>query len=293
VITADVHKRRVPLLLNPAIMMRIVVVVLFATVTAIPVEMLVFHDVIQGRLNGEVQGTREQARQLLRGDFKKDLEDLAKEEGEARKRVKDEAPKVDVEDLATPELDKKLKELTASLDQTVTDLREEAKGWRSGIPGEGRRWLRLKDQKEALERQIADTKTSRAAEIDRRSATNRKAHTAATETHFQELSRISERYETRRREIEAKLRGVDRMSDEELKTATKREFKVADGFARRWKLMNDLENEDPIFGMTKWAVRVLFVAFGLLVLTTKALFNRPTRAYYAGLDPLRPPQEWI
>ena len=65
------------------------------------------------------------------------------------------------------------------------------------------------------------------------------------------------------------------------------EFSVVDGFARRWKLLNDLEKEEPLFGWTKWGVRALFVAFGLLVLTTKALFNRPTKAYYAGLDPMR------
>ncbi|MSP92510.1 MAG: DUF4407 domain-containing protein [Myxococcales bacterium] len=292
VITADVKAQKLPLIFNPAIMMRILVVVLFASVTAIPVEMLTFHDVIQGRLSGEVQGVREAARQQLRGDYKKDLEDVAKEEGESRKRVKEEAPAVSVEALATPELDKKLKDLTTQLDTTATDLREEAKGWRSGVPGEGRRWLRLKDQKESFERQIVDTKALRLEEIERRTDANRKAHGAATETHFEELSRISARYEARRREIEKKLRDVDRMTDDDLKLATKRDFRVADGFARRWKLMNDLEKEDPIFETTKWAVRVLFVAFGLLVLTTKALFNRPTRAYYAGRDPLDPAEAW-
>ena len=53
--------------------------------------------------------------------------------------------------------------------------------------------------------------------------------------------------------------------------------------------LNDLEKEDPIFNVTKWAVRIVFIAFGLLVLTTKALFNRQTKAYYAGVDPMRLP----
>jgi len=79
---------------------------------------------------------------------------------------------------------------------------------------------------------------------------------------------------------------VDRMTDTDLSKATRREFVVVDGFARRYKILDDLEKEDAMYATTKHAVRVLFVAFGLLVLTTKALFNRPTRAYYAGRDPL-------
>lgn len=287
VLTADVHAKKLPLFLNPAILMRVMVVVLFASVTAIPVEMLVFHDVIQGRLAGELQGVREGARQQLRGDFKKDLEDVATEEGAARKRVKDEAPQVDLEDLATPQLDQKIKDLQTQLNQTAIDLREEDAGWRSGVAGQGRKYLRLKDEKEALDKAVADAKALRAGEIERRTDTNRKSQVAGADRHFQELTRISERYEPRKRELEKKMRDVDRMTDDDLRLATKREFKVVDGFARRWKIMNDLEKEDPIFGTTKWAVRILFVAFGLLVLTTKALFNRPTKAYYALKDPLR------
>ena len=139
-----------------------------------------------------------------------------------------------------------------------------------------------------LETAIADTKIARQTEIDKRAELNRKATATSAEMHFKELSRISDRYEPHKRDLEKKLRQVDTMSDDELKRATRREFAVVDGFARRWKIMNDLEREDPIFGMTKWAVRTLFVAFGLLVLTTKALFNRPTKAYFAGRDPLDP-----
>jgi len=288
VLTADVYGRRLPLFLNPAILMRVAVVVLFASVTAIPVEMLVFHDVIQGRLNGELQGVREGARQQLRTDFKQDMEGVASEEGAARKRVKEETPPVPLESLATPDLDEKVKTLQSQLNRTAIDLREEDAGWRSGRKGKGRQYLRLQDEKNQLETAIADTKIARQTEIDKRAENNRKATAASAEMHFKELSRISDRYEPHKRDLEKKLRQVDVMSDDELKRATRREFAVVDGFARRWKIMNDLEREDPIFGMTKWAVRVLFVAFGLLVLTTKALFNRPTKAYFAGRDPLEP-----
>ncbi len=288
VLTADVYGRKLPLFLNPAILMRVAVVILFASVTSIPVEMLVFHDVIQGRLNGELQGVREGARQQLRTDFKQDMDGIAGEEGVARKRVKDETPPIPLESLATPELDEKLKTLQSQLNRTSIDLREEDAGWRSGKKGKGRQYLRLQDEKSQLETAIADTKIARQTEIDKRAELNRKATATSAEMHFKELSRISDRYEPHKRDLEKKLRQVDTMSDDELKRATRREFAVVDGFARRWKIMNDLEREDPIFGMTKWAVRTLFVAFGLLVLTTKALFNRPTKAYFAGRDPLDP-----
>lgn len=287
VLTADVANRKLPLLLNPAILMRVCVVVLFATVTAIPVELLVFNDVIQGRLNGELQGVREGARQQLRNDFKKDVDDISTEEGVSRKRVKDETPPIVLEDLATPKQDQRIRELQVQLDQTAIDQREEEAGWRSGLAGKGRKWMRLKDEREQLETQLAEVKTARQAELDRRQESNRKIQAAAAERHFQELSRISDRYDPRKREVEKKLRDVDRLSDEELKRATRREFAVVDGFARRWKIMADLEKEDAMYATTKIGVRVLFVAFGLLVLTTKALFNRPTKAYYAGRDPLR------
>lgn len=291
VLTADVYGRKLPLFLNPAILMRVAVVVLFASVTAIPVEMLVFNDVIQGRLNGELQGVREGARQQLRTDFKQDMEGIAGEEGAARKRVKDETPPVPLESLATPEMDERIKALQEQLNRTAIDLREEDAGWRSGKKGKGRQYLRLQDEKSQLEQAVLDAKAARQTEIDKRADNNRKATAASAEMHFKELSRISDRYDPHKRDLEKKLRRVDTMSDDELKRATRREFAVVDGFARRWKIMNDLEKEDPIFGVTKWAVRVLFVAFGLLVLTTKALFNRPTKAYFAGRDPLNPDAE--
>ncbi len=287
VITADVQNRKLPLMLNPAILMRIGVVILFASVTAIPVEMLVFNDVIQGRLNGELQGIREQARQQMRTDFHKDIEELDREEGSSRKRVKDETPEVRLSELTTPQLDDKIKALQVQLDKTTTDLQLEERGWRDGHrSGHGPEWLRLNTARETLQKQLAETKAQRQSDIDSRSEGNRKSESAAADRHFQELTKISERYEPRKRELEAKLRDVDRMSDADLSKATRREFAVVDGFARRWKIVNDLEKEDQMYAITKYAVRVLFVAFGLLVLTTKALFNRPTKAYFAGRDPL-------
>ncbi len=287
VLTADVYATKVPLFLNPAILMRVAVVVLFAAITSIPVEMLVFHDVIQGRLNGELQGVREAARQQLRGDIHKDVEDVAAEEGKSRTRLKEETPPVKLEALEVPQHDTRLGELDKQYGLVIAELTQEEKGWRSGRKGRGPKWFRLNDEKAALERQLGEAKAGRQAEVDRRTEANRKAEDASAKRHYDELSKISDRYEPRKRDLEKKLRDVDRMPDQELKTATKREFAVVDGFARRWKIMNDLEKEEPLFNLTKNAVRGLFIAFGLLVLTTKALFNRPTRAYYAGLDPLK------
>lgn len=287
VLTADVYSTKVPLLLNPAILMRIGVVVLFATVTAIPVEMLVFNDVIQGRLNGELQGVREQARQQLRADIRKDIDDVANEEGKARTRLKEETPPIKLEGLEVPQYDKRLAELNKNYGDVMAELTQEEMGWRSGLAGKGPKWFRLNDQKTALEREIGEAKAARQAELDRKSEGNRRGEEESAKRHFNELSKISERYDPRKRDLEKKLRDVDRMTDDELRRATKREFSVVDGFARRWKLLNDLEKEEPLFAWTKWGVRMLFVAFGLLVLTTKALFNRPTKAYYAGLDPMR------
>lgn len=286
VVTADVENRKRHLLLSPAILMRVLVVVIFATVTAIPVELLVFNDVIQGRLNGEVQGIRESARQQLRSDFKKDIADLETEEGISRKRVKDEEPGTKLEEVATPKFDTQIKELQTKIEAVTIDLRQEEKGWRSGESGKGPQWWRLHDQKEALEGQLEEVKNQRKAELERLTTANRAAESSGADRHFQELQRISDRYEPRKRTLEQKLRDVDRMTDEDLKRATKKEFAVVDGFARRWKIMNDLEKEDPLYSLAKYAVRVLFVSFGLLVLTTKALFNRPTKLYFAGRDPL-------
>lgn len=286
VVTADVESRKVPIFLSPAILMRVLVVIIFATVTAIPVELLVFNDVIQGRLNGEVQGIRESARQQLRGDFKKDLEDLETEEGISRKRLKDEAPEAKLAEVVTPKFDTQIKEVQAKIEAVAIDLRQEEKGWRSGAVGQGPQWWRLHDQKEALESQLEEIKNQRKAELERLTTTNRTAESTGADRHFAELQKISDRYEPRKRELEKKRRDIDRMTDEELKRATKKEFAVVDGFARRWKIMNDLEKEDPLYALAKYAVRVLFVSFGLLVLTTKALFNKPTKAYFAGRDPL-------
>ncbi|MSQ84249.1 MAG: DUF4407 domain-containing protein [Myxococcales bacterium] len=287
VLTADVYASKVPLFLNPAILMRVIVVVLFAAITSIPVEMMVFHDVIQGRLNGELQGVREAARHQLRGDIHKDIEDVATEEGKSRTRLKEETPPVRRENLEVPAYDGRVNELSTKYNAVMAELTQEEMGWRSGRKGKGPKWHRLNDEKAGLEREIGDAKAARQTEVDRRVDANHKTEEASAKRHFEELAKISDRYDPRKRELEKKLRDVDRMPDAELKQATKREFAVVDGFARRWKIMNELEKEDALFNMTKWAVRGLFIAFGLLVLTTKALFNRPTRAYYAGLDPLR------
>lgn len=287
VLTADVYASRLPLFLNPAILMRVAVVVLFAAITSIPVEMLVFHDVIQGRLNGELQGVREAARNQLRGDIHKDIEDVAGEEGKSRTRLREETPALKLESLEVPQHDGRIAELTTKYNAVMADLTQEEMGWRSGRKGKGPKWHQLNDAKAAYEREIGEAKAARQTEIDRRTEANRRAEEAYAKRHFDELSKISDRYDPRKRDLEKRLRDVDRMPDGELKEATKREFAVVDGFARRWKIMNELEKEDRLFELTKWAVRGLFIAFGLLVLTTKALFNRPTRAYYAGLDPLR------
>jgi hypothetical protein len=285
VLTAALGQSRLPVVLRPAILVRIAVVVLFAFVTSVPVEMLIFNDVVQGQINGQVQGNREAARAALRGDIQKELDALQDEEGKARKRVKEETPPLNLEDVTTTRFDGEEKRVREAIAQVLIDQREEKVGIRSGRIGEGRLWHRLRIQREQLEKSLADLVKSKDEELEKKRSANRKMQAEAADRHFKALQEVSVRFDARRQLMIKRLNAVDDLADDELARVTRRTFRVPDGFARRWQILQEAEDATPLFGWTKWAIRAIFISFGLLVLTTKALFNPTTRAYYdRGLD---------
>lgn len=279
VLTADLG-RGPKGLFQPGIIVRVLVVVLFASVTSVPVELMVFHDVVQGRIDADRQAQREGARQVLRGDHQKSLAALEEEEAGARKRLQAEIPPVveELPDLARFEA--REQKLEDELEATRVRLREEELGY-GATAGKGPRWNRANVKRQAVEEQLAKLRADRDVEVREKRESNRKAQEARAERFSAELVKLSTRFDARRQPLQDRLAGVDALGDDELQLATRRTFDVPDGFARRWKELQQLEEETPAFAWTKWAVRLLFISFGLLVLTTKALFSPSTRAYYA------------
>ena len=323
VVTAAVPLDKSPLS-SKGTLIRIAVVLAFAMVTAIPVEMMMFHDVIQGRIGGEVESRRVEARTQLLAEVDAAAKTLTTDELAARQSVKLELPEVKAEKVDTSDLDAKIVAAKAELPglekaETKADglaSRAEARAAKakarlesspSDTPASTLRareralaqaktqatWLRsradqAKDAHTAKQRAIADLEVERKARQESVDASNEKVRKDATDEHQKTLSTISDRFAERRAKLEERRAEIEAMTDVQLAAATKRTFQPPDGFARRWQLMNQLEEEDGLFAMTKWAVRVLFVGLSLLVLTSKSFFHRRTRAYYLGFDPMDP-----
>ena len=118
---------------------------------------------------------------------------------------------------------------------------------------------------------VVNVETERTRRQDTVDAANESVRKEAMAEHQATLTTISDRSEERRKLLDARRVAIDKMDDKALALATKRSFSPPDGFARRWKLMNELEDGDPLFALTKWAVRVLFVGLSMLVLASKSL----------------------
>lgn len=323
VVTAAVPLDKSPFS-NKGTLVRIAVVLAFAMVTAIPVEMMVFHDVIQGRIGSEIESRRISARSQLLGEIDKSQKSLAEEERAARQSVKLELPEPKTEKVDTSELDAQILgekgklprlERYVERDKSRAD-RFESRRVRAKIrldaladdaPAATRRRLQSAYSSEARRAQSAASRAAAAADAlagqqrtiaaleEERTrkqgaveAENERLRKEATDEHQRTLAGISERYTGRRDALEKRRAEVEAMTDLQLAAATKRTFQPPDGFARRWQIMNQLEEEDELFGWTKWAVRVLFVGLSLLVLASKSFFHRRTRAYYLGFDPMDP-----
>ena len=323
VVTAAVPLDKSPFS-NKGTLVRIAVVLAFAMVTAIPVEMMVFHDVIQGRIGSEIESRRISARGQLLGEVDKAHKSLGEEERAARQSVKLELPEPKTEKVDTSELDARILaekgklprfERAAERDKARADRyearRARAKARLDALPEDApvatRRRLQAAFTAEARRAQSATARALAAADAlggqqraiealeEERTrkqgsvqAENERLRKEATEEHQKTLAAISERFAGRRDALEKRRAEIEAMTDLQLAAATKRTFQPPDGFARRWQIMNQLEEEDPLFGWTKWAVRVLFVGLSLLVLASKSFFHRRTRAYYLGFDPMDP-----
>ncbi len=321
VITAAVPMEKSPLT-NKGTLIRIGVVLAFAMVTAIPVEMMIFHDVIQGRIGGEVEGRRVEARGQLLGEVDGAEKALAEEERAARQSVKLELPEVVAEKVDTGEIDKQVVAQKATLPplekaasravalaKAADGRLQRAKARQETTPPDATASVRRARQlavdlarananamkqradaaKDALavrQRQITDLDSERTGKQTAVDSENERKRKEATEEHQKSLTAISERFKERRAKLDTRRREIEAMTDVQLAAATKRTFQPPDGFARRWQLMHQLEQEDELFGWTKWAVRVLFVGLSLLVLASKSFFHRRTRAYYLGFDPM-------
>ncbi len=321
VITAAVPMEKSPLT-NKGTLIRIAVVLAFAMVTAIPVEMMIFHDVIQGRIGGEVEGRRVEARGQLLGEVDGAEKALAEEERAARQSVKLELPEVVSEKVDTGDIDKQIVAQKATLptlekaaaravaqakaaDGRLQRAKARQEATLADAPASIRRARQLavdqarasanamtqradaaKDALAVRQRQITDLDSERSGKQTAVDSENERKRKEATEEHQKSLSAISDRFKERRIKLDARRAEVEAMTDVQLAAATKRTFQPPDGFARRWQLMHQLEQEDELFGWTKWAVRVLFVGLSLLVLASKSFFHRRTRAYYLGFDPM-------
>lgn len=323
VVTAAIPLDKSPLS-SKGTLIRIAVVLAFAMVTAIPVEMMMFHDVIQGRIGGEIESRRIEARTQLLAEIEAASKTLTTDELASRQSVKLELPEVKSEKVDTSDLDAKivaakaelpalekaeakadsaagraearLSRAKARLETSPADTPASTLRARERAVAQAKTqasWLRsradqAKDAHTGKERAIADLDVERKARQEAVDASNEKVRKDATDEHQKTLATISDRYTDRRAKLEERRVEVEAMTDVQLAAATKRTFQPPDGFARRWQLMNQLEEEDPLFAMTKWAVRVLFVGLSLLVLTSKSFFHRRTRAYYLGFDPMDP-----
>jgi hypothetical protein len=247
VLTADTAKK--PLLRNPAVMVRLLFIVVAAMVTSVPMEMMIFHDVIQGDINADVAVLREDARQQLRADVENDI-----------KRVDEAIAAAEAARLSP--LDKTIADLQAKVLAVSDAMQQEQEGRRNGGPGQGARYASLKSQRDELAK-LADAaveKRQALATADRATGPQLAALLAQRERHAARLTAP--------------------LDDKELSRLTQRSLSVPDGFARRWAIMNRLETENELYAMTKWAVRLVILALGLLVFTTKLFFNDATVDYY-------------
>jgi hypothetical protein len=320
VVTAAVPLNKSPFS-NKGTLIRVGVVLAFAMVTAIPVEMMIFHDVIQGQIGGEIEARRAGARTELLAEVDKNAKVIAAEELTSRQSVKLELPEIVKEKVDTSDLDAQVLSEKADLPR----LEREAKRSDARAAASERRAARAKyradnagdttaARRSSLERAASEAKTraswlrghatadaaalegqqrgivaletERTRRQDTVDAANESVRKEAMAEHQATLTTISDRSEERRKLLDARRVAIDKMDDKALALATKRSFSPPDGFARRWKLMNELEDGDPLFALTKWAVRVLFVGLSMLVLASKSFFHRRTRAYYLGFDPM-------
>jgi hypothetical protein len=282
VLTADVDMRG--MLRSPATYFRMLFVLLACTVTAVPLELFLFRDDIDGVINGERAARVERAQGILKADVDARLAALDAQLDRDLKRTEEQyaplrtyvPPQVTS---VSPRLDALMAQLTA-----VTGLmQQEDEGRRSGRGGRGPRWRSLKGQQEELEAQRVRVYAEHLAELVelRKEAAARAS--AGEATYKDAVATLRATVDKDRAALAAERVAIEELPPDTLARRARVSTAVPEGFSARVRVLSSLADREEVVNLGIWALRFVMILFGLLVLIQKATFSTETRAYFSAM----------
>jgi len=282
VLTADVGLRG--LLRNGAIYFRMVFVLLASLVTAVPLELFLFADEINSVIERDRSAQVGHARDLLRAnvdallaahDGKLD-KDLARLELQFAPLRSYDAP-------ATSSVSPRLAALERQIEKATDAMQQEEEGNRSGASGRGKRYKSLEGKLETLNRQLALIQAQHDKELlDLRKDAQDRHH--AGETAFQQaLTTVRAEHEKGRAALLVNRSDIDLLEERTLAARARVTIDVPEGFSARVRILHALAAKEETVEWGIWALRLVMVLFGLLVLIQKATFSTETKAYFSSM----------
>jgi uncharacterized membrane protein len=282
VLTADLGLRGA--FRSPALLFRVVFVVLASMVTAVPLELFLFNDEIRNVIEGDRSGQIARAQDVLRGNVDALI---AQVDGELEKDLKQleaqYAPLRKYEPATVTSVSPRLATLEKQIEHVTDQMQQEMEGRRSGSSGKGKRYSSLEDQLTVLNHQlelVTGTHNAELADI-RKDAQTR---VAAAELAYQQAIGVAK--EARGKERLALLQKRDEIESLPVATLSSRAkvgIEVADGFSARTRILGHLAEKEETVRLGIWGLRLVMVIFGLLVLIQKATFSTETKAYFSAM----------
>ncbi|MEW5851450.1 MAG: DUF4407 domain-containing protein [Myxococcota bacterium] len=270
------------LLRNSAVWFRMGFVLLASLVTAVPLELFLYGEEIQKVIDKDRAAQVARAQDVLRGNIDgliaaldgkldKDLERLEAQYGPQRAY---EPPTVSS---VTPRIEALEKQIAG----VMAAMQAEDEGRRSGTAGRGKRYRSLEGQLDTLNKQLTLLTTTHNDELKglREEAQGRAQ--AGELAYQQAVTALRTTHEQERKALLAERADIETLPEQVLARRARVNIEVAEGFSARVKILHQMAEREPTVEWGVWALRLVMVLFGLLVLIQKATFSIETKAYFS------------
>jgi hypothetical protein len=282
VLTADVNLRG--LITNPALWFRMIFVLLASLVTAVPLELFLFSDEINRVIATDRANQVAHAQDLLRQNADSLLAALDNKLDKDLGRLEAQyAPLRKYEPPTTSSVTPRIEVLEKQIEKVTGEMQREDEGVRSGASGRGKRYKSLQGQLETLNNQLALLTTTHNAElVDLRKEARSRAE-AGELAYQQAVNTLHAEHEKQRAALLTQRDEIEGLPVPVLAAKARVNIDVAEGFSARVRILHSLAKQEYTVQWGIWALRLVMVLFGLLVLIQKATFSTETRAYFSAM----------
>jgi len=250
---------------------------LIACVTAIAVELSVFHSEIDKRINNRekiaIDAIRASALDKERTTMAARISGA--ENREAKERASYENERAQARQNLVSQLERQRKTMEKALEEKRTQVAEESAGLVSGRYGQGPAYRAMKEQEE---RMALELKEFNHQAIDVLNSFDQQARTGLKINGNVEQERTADQLRNDERAIAEHVR---EMTPEELSSKYGGDWKQSRGFIDRYRELESMREENATVSQIVWGCRLIMILLGLAILFLKLMSSEEFCTYYS------------